>query len=168
MTDHEQALRYGLSLVLGIVLVSAAIGLVVYVVAPITSAPPYTELYVLNEEGHAANYTSNLSVGERSTIIVGIENHEHQTETYTLVVERGGETVDKRDVDVERGATWRGTVTFSFDSPGKQRLQVFLYRGVPSGEPYRDVYLQVRVTEEERQEAIASPRDTDTLQLNHR
>lgn len=168
MTDREQALRYGLSLTLGIVLITAVIGLVVYVIAPIPATPPYTELYVLNEQGHAANYPSNLTVGERGTIIVGIENHEHQTKTYTLVVEHGGEKVSEREVDVERGATWRGTVTFSFDAPGTKRLQLFLYRGMPSGEPYREVYIQVHVTEGGRQEAVASPRDSVALHPIHR
>jgi uncharacterized membrane protein len=46
----------------------------------------FTEFYVLNEQGQAFNYPSNLTVGEEGFIIVGLANHEGRTVNYTVEV----------------------------------------------------------------------------------
>ena len=46
----------------------------------------FTEFYILGEEGKAAGYPTNLSVGQNATVIIGIANHEYQRVNYTVEI----------------------------------------------------------------------------------
>jgi uncharacterized membrane protein len=121
---------------------------VVYVSGqPSETTEPYTEFYALGSDGKAGNYPTNLTVGETGTITVGITNHEHGEERYTVVLEFGDRSVDSRRVTVRDGGTWEGRFEFTATPPGRHRLSMDLYRGTePSGEPYRNLYIWVEVS----------------------
>lgn len=142
---EQESLRRGLSVALGVVLVASLIGLVVFVIAPIPANSAYTEFYILGPGGNASDYPENLSVGESGTVIVGITNHEHEEETYELVVETDRRTLETREVTLAAGETWEDEVSFSFDSPGERRVQFLLY--LDGEEPYRRGGVQVVVSE---------------------
>lgn len=103
---------------------------------------PFTELYMLNKKGKAADYPTHLMVGENATVVVGIVNHEHVPETYRLVVRLDGMVVHTWDVSLEDGERWEKPIAFSPTHKGKQRLELLLYR---NGEVYRSLYLWVDV-----------------------
>jgi len=44
----------------------------------------FTEFYVLNSDGQAFNYPQNVDVGNTTSIIVGVANHEGRTVNYTV------------------------------------------------------------------------------------
>ena len=64
--------------------VIAAIGVLVYVVTAPKAGEHFTEFYVLGVEGEAENYPSELVVGEKATVIVGIVNHEGGETSYRI------------------------------------------------------------------------------------
>lgn len=133
-------------MILAAVLVLAVLGLIAIVVFPIPLTTANTEFYILGANESAADYPSNLSVGEEGTVTVGITNNEHREMSYRLVVESNESTFVSREVTVPRGETWEDEVTFSFDSSGEKKVELLLYKG-ESEEVYRWVYVRVNVTE---------------------
>ncbi len=49
-----------------------------------TTEANYTEFYLLNSEGNASNYSTNITMGSDLNVIVGLKNHEHRTVNYTI------------------------------------------------------------------------------------
>lgn len=142
---ERDALRRGLSVALGVVLLVSLLGLVVFVVGPIPASPAYTEFYVLGPGGNASDYPENLSVGETGTVIVGITNQEHKQKTYELVVETDARTIKSREVTLAASETLEEEVSFSFDSTGERTVRFLLY--LDGEEPYRRGSVRVVVSE---------------------
>jgi uncharacterized membrane protein len=133
---------------LAIVLVAAAVGTVAIAVDPPRTTEPLTEFYVLTSDGEAIDYPANLSVGEETTVIVGVGNQERQATEYTVVARLGDRVVAERSVELAVGESREFTVTFAAREPGDQRLRLLLYRGAPSDstESYRDLRVLLNVT----------------------
>lgn len=143
--DFERALTW----LLAFALVVSIVGVAYVATTPQeTNGRPYTEFYVLNSEGNASNYPTNLSVGETGSLIVGISNHEDEPVTYTVALTLENRLVATRTVDVAEKRTWRGRFSFAARSPGDKRLQIVLYRGQDvdvSSKPYRSLRLWISV-----------------------
>ena len=139
-----------LTIVLAIALL-VAIGGVVYVAStPGGQEDPFTEFYILGPGGEAADYPTNLTVGDEREFIVGITNNEHQDLTYTVVLTMDSEVIQERTVEVGDGETWEDQFVFTVTEPGEKRLLIQLFVGdeVESDEePYRDLRLIVDVRE---------------------
>lgn len=141
--------RDAVTVVVAVALLVGLTGLVYVAVTPQQSVDPYTEFYVLNSEDRAADYPTNLTVGERATVVVGVVNHEEQRMTYTLLVRADGRTLVTRRVDVDRDQRWEDSVSYSFDSPGRVRVRFLLYRGTDpevDTDPYRTLRLWTNVS----------------------
>jgi uncharacterized membrane protein len=159
--------------VLNVVLVLSlllAVSSVSYAVMFPKQGESFSALYLLteNESGElvASDYPQNFTVGESKPLIVGVNNHEHQSMNYSLIVElqrvRFGENNSTRVLEEERlhrfsptiGAneTWRERHQVEPTMTGERlRLAYLLYRGTPPGEPtvnnaYRETHLWVNVT----------------------
>lgn len=116
-------------------------------VSPPTPTESYTEFYILDDDGDAEGYPTNLTVGETGRVIVGISNREHADQTYTVELVLAGETLDSRTISVPDQRTTDFTVSFSASEPGRQKLHFLLYRTEEtSGEPYRQLRLWLNVT----------------------
>ena len=79
----------GLDKVLSVVLVLAivgAIGTLGYVIVNPKAGERFSEFYVLGTEGKAEGYSTELKLGERGEIILGIINHEQEETDYRLEV----------------------------------------------------------------------------------
>ena len=90
----------GLDKVLSVLLVLAivgAIGTLGYVIVTPKAGEKFSEFYVLGTEGKAAGYTTELELGERGEIILGIVNHEQEETDYRVEVLLNGEI---EDVDI--------------------------------------------------------------------
>lgn len=75
--------------VLSVVLVLAivgAIGTLGYVIATPKVGERFTELYILGLQGKAEAYPTNLKLGEKGKIILGIVNHEQEEMNYQVKV----------------------------------------------------------------------------------
>ena len=103
----------------------------------------FTALYILGEGGKAENYPKEVYLLEPSSMIVGIENHEHALTNYTLQVILGHYPLYKQQIMLEHGEEWNGTVFFTTKHIAKQgKLEFLLYK---DGSPnfYRSVHLWI-------------------------
>jgi len=144
-----------LSVVLAVAIVGA-IGTLGYVVATPKVGEKFTEFYVLGTEGEAANYTTELKVGEEGRVILGIVNHEQEEASYAVEVwidgEKAklrfeGEDKDEISVELENEGKWEKEVGFVPQKAGEeQKVEFVLYK---DGEPYFEepLYLWVDVEE---------------------
>lgn len=142
------SLESALTWTLAAVLVVAVVGTVAIAVNPPRTTEPYTEFYVLNAEGEAEDYPTNLSVGEEATVIVGVGNQEREAQGYTILARLGTRVVAERSVELAVDESLEFSVTFAARNPGDQRLRLLLYRGAPSdgGEAYRSLRISLNVT----------------------
>ena len=144
-----------LSVVLAVAIVGA-IGTLGYVVATPRVGEKFTEFYILGPDGKAANYTTELKVGEEGRVILGIVNHEQERVSYKVEVWINGEQAELRvgeedrdeiRVDLEHEEKWEKEVGFVPQKAGeKQKVEFVLYK---DGEPYFEepLYLWVDVEE---------------------
>lgn len=126
-----------------------------------------TAFYLLADDGETAaeNYPDTLTVGEESSLIVGIENDEGRTVTYTVVVQlqevdadlnvQSSTELDRFEATLEDGETLEGEHTVAPDQSGENlRLTYLLYVGEAPDSPgeadaYRSTYVWVDVGDEE-------------------
>ena len=144
-----------LSVVLAVAIVGA-IGTLGYVVATPKVGEKFTEFYVLGPDGKAANYTTELKVGEEGRVILGIVNHEQERVSYKVEIwidgekaklRAGGEDRDEIRVELEHEGKWEKEVGFVPQKAGEeQKVEFVLYK---DGEPYFEepLYLWVDVEE---------------------
>ncbi|WP_128226245.1 DUF1616 domain-containing protein [Halobacteriaceae archaeon SHR40] len=140
-TDTESVV---MKLLAGAIVLSVLF-IVVFTLLP-TGAPNTTEFYLLGEDGIASGYPENVTVGEQSTVQVGIGNLDNNHHTYTLVVRTNETSFVSDTVSVPPDGRWEEPVSVTFDSAGQKRLLFELYEGESTdGEPHRDLQLYVDV-----------------------
>ncbi len=150
-----------------VVLALASVG---YAVAVPRPGESFTEFYLLTEDDDgelvAADYPTELAVGDAAPVVIGIGNQEHEPVRYAVVVLLqdvrfvGNETVVERSDELDRWAvelahnetrhrTYAVAPTFAGD---RLRLLFLLYRGgeVPAeptvADAYRETHLWVNVS----------------------
>lgn len=145
--------------------------------ATLATQPPgerYTEFYLLTEADEqpgtfvADDYPSELGPDGQVRLHVGLTNQEHETVTYTVVVEANsvvrrnestavavatGNEVDRFQTTVPHNETWRREHVVSPEVRSENvRLTYLLYRGEPPENPtmdnaYRSVHIWLDTTE---------------------
>lgn len=153
-TDSErlQTLQFALTAVFAVALVVALAGVVFVAVNPPATGSAHSELYLLNEQGVAADYPTNLTVGEEGTITVGVVNHERTTVEYNVVVRTQDRTIASRSLTLSDEESWQRPISYSFDESGTVRLRVLLSRGSdsnPETDTYRSTRLIVNVSDQD-------------------
>lgn len=155
-------------LVLALVL---AVSSAAYTVATPAQDESYSEFYLLteSEDGElvADGYPENFTTSESASLVVGVRNHEHRPQRYTVVVELQRTTLSDDEMRVNEAETlgryqtgrlsdtetWQRTHQVTPTLTGDRlRLTYLLYRGDPPADPtvenaYRELYLWVNVTE---------------------
>lgn len=155
--------------VLLVVSLLLAVGSVSYAVAVPKQGEAFTEFYLLTHRDNgtlvAANYPTEFTQGESKSLVVGIGNHEHYTQNYTVLVELQQVRVQNNSTTVLKskrlqrfstrvGAnqTWRDTRSITPTMTGHRlRLAFLLYKNDPPPNPtvdnaYRELHLWVNVT----------------------
>lgn len=133
----------------------SALGVVYVAVTPPAVTDSYSELYLLDSNGTASDYPTNLTPGETGTFVVGVANHEHETLTYRIELRYGERAIETIEPTVADGETWEDEVSFEADAVGQERLRILLFRGDgggTSGDPYRETSLLVNVSAPPEQE----------------
>lgn len=108
-----------------------------------------TEFYLLSVEKKAIGYPSQLEVGERGVVLVGIRNLEGEAVDYWLRVTIAGEerqTLGPISLTPEEG--WEREVVFIPTWAGEQqKVEFLLYKGAPKRDekPYRSLFILVNV-----------------------
>jgi len=149
--EYDPALEKMLikTMIIAILIVSAML-----IYAKWTNEPEkFTALYILGANGKAEDYPTQVRVGEPSTILVGIENYEHELVNYTLLVKLAGITLTQEDIRLDHEKKWVNNVTFipemtssiAFAGANKSKLEFQLLKGNVS---YRSVHLLVNTTME--------------------
>jgi uncharacterized membrane protein len=113
-----------------------------------TQGESFTEFYILGENGTASGYPTDLVLGERGTVFVGVVNHEQEVETYTIVLRLNGTTADRRTVTVPDEERWETEMSFVPQSSGQTSVQFVLYderNPSPGSKPYRTLRLWVTI-----------------------
>lgn len=160
----------GLNLLL-IVSIVIAVGSVGYVFSVPTEGEQSTEFYMLSETDDGdliiGGYPTSFAEGEVRPVTLQIKNEEYERMDYTVVVElqrirtEDGATtvVERRELDrlsaagIEHNTTWTRQYDIEPTMTGDRMRVVFmLYRGsapedAAIGDAYRDLKLQVNVTE---------------------
>jgi uncharacterized membrane protein len=82
---HETKLDKILTSVL-IIFTVITVSLMTYVIITPKQEEHFTEFYILSSNHTAYNYPINLTIGENSTVILGVINHEKTTMNYTIEI----------------------------------------------------------------------------------
>ncbi len=152
-----------------------ALSTVAYAIAVPPQGERFTEFYILTEDDDgelvAANYPTDMDLGESSEIIVGVSNQEHEDTHYTVVVQLQEvafeedatnstnvsvlhyDELDRFEITLAHNETWHHPHEFTPTFAGENlRLQYFLYVDEVPDEPtrenaYRDLHLWLDVQE---------------------
>jgi len=81
MSEFDKAL----TVILTISIIVSVIALIYIIITP-KQGEKFTEFYILGPKGKAADYPTELRVGQNATIIIGIVNHECRTINYTVEI----------------------------------------------------------------------------------
>lgn len=159
--------------VMNLVLIASllvASGTVAYAFVHPNRPGPYTEFYLLstNERGQyvMGEYPTEFTAGEAKPVYIGLGNHEHQTEAYTVIVEleRGDRSAASNQVR-ERQELARFQLTLEDGASAKQKVSIspimagdslqliyLLYKSPPPANPtngnaYRALHMTINVTQ---------------------
>ena len=126
----------------------ASAGFLAYGLAVPRNGEAFTEFYLLDQDGQTIAYPQALSVGEQSTIMAGIANHEQEPTTYSLAVTLDGRNIAYLEpIELASGERWEDTVTIAPTTAGaSQKVEFALYKeGRP--DPCARLHIWVDVTE---------------------
>ena len=137
MTDIEKALIIAM---VGSIIIAS--GMLIY--AKLTfEEEQFTALYILGGGGMAEDYQTNLSFGEPTSTMVGIENYEHAPVNYTLQVVLEGVVLTDKEIRLDHNEKWVENVTYFPDVMGQKIKLEFLLFKDGSANSYRSVHLWV-------------------------
>ena len=129
-----------------IIFILAAVGVLGYVLATPKAGEKFTEFYVLGLEGQAADYPTEISVGDEASVILGIVNHESETLNYRIETVVDGTIYNEvRPLTLNNDEKWEDIVTFSANKPGNNQKVEFLLFKDNQNEVYRSLHLWVDV-----------------------
>jgi uncharacterized membrane protein len=118
----------------------------VYLVLAPKEDERFTEFYVLGSNGQLGDYPTNLTVGEKATVTLGVVNHENQNVTYRIVVNLDHEPLETlSNIELGNEAAWTQNCTFTSQKIGEKiSLDFQLYRdGLVA--PYHSLQLWLTV-----------------------
>jgi uncharacterized membrane protein len=83
-----------------LIAIITALAATIYIIVTPKKGEEFTEFYILGPGGKAADYPTNLSVGERGKVIVGVVNHEYKTVNYSFVARLGNKTIGEKEIQL--------------------------------------------------------------------
>jgi uncharacterized membrane protein len=138
-------------LILSILLSIATLG---YVIVTPKEGEHFTEFYVLGPQGKADNYTTNYTLGQSGTVIVGVVNHEYRPVNYTMEVKLENQSLplpeNQQQITLAHNETWEEPVTLTPPFEGQDmKLEFLLFNETDKTTPYRDLHLWIDVNKTE-------------------
>lgn len=150
MIDEQtrSQLSSALTIILAIALIVAVAGTVYIALFPPETAPPFTEYYLLNSEGNASDYPTELAPDETGVVLVGITNHEHDVTDYRSVVAWNGTVTQSDTLTLPDGQTRETRIELTAPAePGRYNVSFQLYKD-GRDTPTERLRLWVTVTDE--------------------
>ena len=129
-----------LNKILTAVLITAilvSIGIIIYINVTPNPRDRFTEFYILNADGKAADYPRQVKSGEPVELILGIVNREMETVSYSVKIMADTTLVKSIDIGVlPNGGKWEQKISFiPITSGTDQKYEFFLYSG-DSNQPH--------------------------------
>ena len=123
-----------------------AISTAAYIIIIPNQGETFTEFYILGSGGQASDYPTNLTVGQKTSVIIGIVNHEQKTVNYNLIVTSNGNIITNMNITLTNGNNTKIPYTFSENTKGQKDVQFLLYKLPDHTNVYRSLHLFVEVT----------------------
>jgi uncharacterized membrane protein len=139
------------TLVIALILIlSTSLVATIYLLAMPYSGQRYTELYVLDPNGKAQDYPSQLRLGENKSVIVGVTNDEQRAVQYTLVTTlngtAGSSTISTEKFSLTNDQNWEKTEVIQPDQTGTNLKLSFLLYANDDASPIQQTHLWLNVT----------------------
>jgi uncharacterized membrane protein len=125
-----------------------SVATLIYVVITPKEGERFTEFYILGPDGKADNYSTKYVLGESSTIIVGIVNHEYVPVNYTMEIRLENRSLPEnlQKITLANNETWEKPVAITPPFEGKNmKLEFLLFKESNMSAPYRDLNLWIDV-----------------------
>ena len=89
----------------------------------------FTEFYLLNQDGKASAYPSEIKAGQPLVVVLGIVNHEGSPSDYKIQIEQNGVIIKTVTAGVlQKTQKWEGKVDFTLDKTGvAQRIEFYIF-----------------------------------------
>ncbi|MDM7913170.1 MAG: DUF1616 domain-containing protein [Methanotrichaceae archaeon] len=134
--------------VLLVISIILSVSALIYVIVTPKQGEKFTEFYILGPNGMAYDYPTSVQAGNKSTVIVGVVNHEYSLVNYTMHLSLNNSTLLGKEISLEHNQTWEEPVSYVLNKPGdSQKLEFLLYKEGNFSAPYRDLHLWVNVSE---------------------
>ena len=149
MENSESKLDRALTVFL-ILSILLSVATLVYVIVSPKEGEHFTEFYILGLQGKADNYTTNYTLGQSGTVIVGVVNHEYRPVNYTMEVKLENKSLslpeNVKHISLAHNETWEKPVIFTPPFEGKNmKLEFLLFNETEKSVPYRDLHLWINV-----------------------
>ncbi len=137
-----------------ILVVCGTIGVLIYTIAVPKTGSAYSELYVLNSQGVADNYPSDIKAGDTGNVILVIINHENRMAVYRIEVQIDNDSNDGIDpvtlgtidnITLENEQKYETHASFTPQITGDGQKVYFILFKDGETEPYLEVNLTVNV-----------------------
>ncbi|MCK4445352.1 MAG: DUF1616 domain-containing protein [Thermoplasmata archaeon] len=155
----DKALTIGL-----VIAIIASMAVMVYAFTVPKTGERFTEFYILDSNGTAGDYPTELGVGEDGDLIIGVVNHEHSSASYTIVIElaevnfvmndtTGQEEpielsrtqIGSLNLTLDHDEMWEAPFSFSVGEVGDYKLELLLFKDGDLSDSYRSLHLWVEV-----------------------
>lgn len=132
-----------IAMVLSIII---AVSMTAYAATTPKHGENFTEFYILGANGKTSDYPTNLSVGERGDVLIGVINHENTPTNYHMVIQLNGKTVHEEDIALADAEKWQNNFTFNSIQKGRnQKMDFLLYKLPDNNNIYRSLHLRVNI-----------------------
>ena len=132
--------------VIMVMIIIASIGILAYAIANPKVGEKFSEFYILNLDGQASDYPTNILIGEEASVLLGVVNHEQETVDYLVTIVVSQSIYSELQVlSIANDDKWEQVVSFSASSSGDdQKIEFLLYKDSQE-EVYHSLHLWVDV-----------------------
>ena len=139
----KSRLDKALSIIL-VISIIVAVGMVYFVITTPKIGEKFTEFYVLDTNGKADNYQTQLNLSSDATYLIGVSNHEYGVVNYTMQVVLDNNTLSSKELELSHNQTWEENITARPNKVGSNlKLEFVLFKENNFTEPYRNLHLWI-------------------------
>lgn len=120
-----------------------AIGMIIFALTTPKIGERFTEFYILDDNGKADKYQTNLKTYYPVTYLVGVANHEYGTTNYTVKAMLDQNILEYQELILNHDEKWEGNITLVPNKEGDNMKLEFLLFKEDNIEPYRKLHLWV-------------------------
>lgn len=120
------------------------VGTIYYTITVPKIGEKFTEFYILNSDGKANNYSTNLRLNSPAVWLVGVTNREYTAVNYTVQIVLDKNILTTRTLILDNDEKWEKNITFIPDKVGTNKeLEFLLFKDNNFTAPYRSLRLWI-------------------------